>query len=295
MTTQPFPAVSLETIGEPRGDHAYLSLVCQDVATEAFTVSDITQAVRRGAAKLAGVTTKVFRTLTTWDFQRPEMLADRAVMYALKKVNYMDLDTLTVAVPVGMSFQHGDLDAYTRHWEQTILPAMVQMEADVLAPLISRFETLLTYPLEANVKRLDSAIPDRNRDKLTALIEDEARWHQDQGNRAGEVLYTTAFGSNRACYETLGRVNNINKSYWKVAPPKAIQASTERLSRAAAELFDGIENDSDYQPGPNVLKTLAGDLELAAHWVEWYSLMATRLTDLTGALHTTQVKLFRVL
>jgi len=134
------------------------------------------------------------------------------------------------------------------------------------------------------------------KEQLTALTqykEREAPWLVE-GNRTHEADFTVLFHNLKAFSETARLVNAVNAKRWSVAPPKEVAMRGQSLSRVA-EALQQIMEGGGVVPHRDTLLLLASEIELAALWLEWYSVLTTRIMDLTAAMKTNERKLMRVL
>lgn len=268
-----------------------LLLACEGLSVEvSVSNEDLVQTVVSGVSRIGRALKDAFQFVTTWDFSQPERLEPTRVERALRKVQYTSLDQLKVHKPIG--FQ-GQLHPYATELVTARLQPLIAVNQIILPLFITRFGNYLNNPDDLRQRRIESLPESYSAEVLDELIADEAKWTID-GNRSTEEYYQTLFQNNRECVETMALVNDLNQRRWKEAPPREVAKQVERLNQVALALFNQLKDDS-VPVSRQVTQALAQELQLAARWTEWYSVMVTRIIDLTTALKLTESKLLRVL
>jgi hypothetical protein len=262
---------------------------CQTVSAEAFSIDDLKKVVSDRLPKLSAALKDAFRFVTTWDHSKPEVLNPNAVMATLRKVQYTDLDEFKIHKPVGFK---GNLHAYTLHQLRN-LELLNDIPTAVLTPVTTRFAYYLNDLTRLEERRIESIAEEMDLAVLQEAVELEAAWFI-KGNRSSEGLFTELFDNNAECSAAMTEINRINASRWAAAKPSLVADLTGRLVKTADALFAAIQQ-AEQPISKQVVAALASELELAARWVEWYSVTVTRLIDLTTALKLNEKKLLRAL
>lgn len=229
-----------------------------------------------------------FRFMTTWDYSKPEVINASQVESTLKRVMYTDMDELRVNVPVGFT---GNMKAYIDHLQRMPIEYMAALSSELLYEVESHFARYIASP-DAVRDRTVHVLKSRFTPELLAeLIKTEASWTKS-GSRHVEKDYTAIFNNNRECIESMQGINLINKKRWSEANPDKVRESNTRVLKVVEALFKQLQ-DSDVKANPAQVQHMAAVLQNAAKWVEWYSVMATRIMDTTAALKLTEKKLLR--
>lgn len=263
---------------------------CQTISVEAYNVADLHALLQSRTAKLSAGLKDVFRFLTTWDYSRPEVLNASAVRAKLRQARYTDVAEIVVAKPVGFL---GNLEDYTQELYVQHLPYMAGIRGSVL----EKTTRLLSYYVNdlerLQERRVETPAQEYSAAIREGLIEKEARWTVE-GNRASEAAFGELYVNNTGCVTAMQVINDINHRRWAQANPKVIAKQVQDLQQVAAALLTAIHQQK-ITPSKQVMAELATNLEHAARWVEWFSVMQTRVIDTTTALKHTERTLLRVL
>lgn len=266
-----------------------LYVACEQYSQEAFNISDISRSILTRTAKLTAVFRDAFRFVTTWDYSRPEVLNVRSLARVLKSHQYTDVADIVVYKPVGF---HGNLLEYVNELQQVQLPTLASIRESVLQHARRELSAYIDDPDSLNENRAMTLVtPGFSLAKLEELKRTEAKW-VIAGNRSTEATYGELFQNHNECSEALTKLNTVNASRWKTANPK--QVSDELMSTTAivGRLLESL-NQEGVGVSDQVRKVIAEQVELIARWIEWYSVMVTRIIDLTAAMKLTEKKLLR--
>ncbi len=263
---------------------------CQTISTEAYSASDLYALVQNRTAKLKAGLNDVFRFLTTWDYSRPEVINASAVRAKLRQARYTDVADIVVAKPVGFL---GNLEDYAQELYVQHLPYMAGIRSSVL----EKTSRLLAYYLNdlerLSERRVETPAQEYSAAARESLIEKEARWTVE-GNRASEAAFGDLYVNNVGCVTAMQTINDLNRRRWAEANPKVIAKLVQALQQTATALLEAI-HQREQTPSKQVMAELANRLEQAARWVEWFSVMQTRMIDTTTALKHTERTLLRAL
>lgn len=231
-----------------------------------------------------------FRFMTTWDFSQPERLDANGVKRLLSKVQYTDIADITIYQPVGFT---GNLAAYAAELLAEQLPTLTALQHGLIKPAQKRFGYYLSDLENLTERRVQQDRGDFTEERLSRLVATEAKWTVT-GNRTTEVPFGRVFDNNTQCSETMEVVGHINAKRWQDANPKVIEKEVKALVEIVLKLVSLIDDKTAPVSKPVAL-LLASEIGLVARYIEWYSVMSTRLTDFTTALKLTEKKLFRAL
>jgi len=263
---------------------------CQTVSTEAYTISELHSLVQNRMAKLKAGLNDVFRFITTWDYSRPEVINTNSVRAKLRQSRYTDVADIVVAKPVGFL---GNLEDYVQELYVQHLPYMAGIRPSVLMKT-SRLMAYYLNDLERlSERRVETPSKEYSDEIRASLIEKEARWTVE-GNRSSEAAFGDLFVNNNGCVTAMDVVNKLNRRRWAEANPKEIVKEVQRLQQTATALLDAIHRQ-ETTPSKQVMAEIANNLQHAARWVEWFSVMQTRVIDTTTALKHTERTLLRAL
>jgi len=279
MTVQTtHPAQGLETPEFQR-----LLDACHAVSTEAFDLGDLNEIISGRLPKITAALKDAFRFMTTWDYSRPEVVNAMSVNGVLRKYQYTDMDSVMVTKPLGFT---GNLHDYVSELKNQQLGCLTGLVDHVLKPAQARFAHYLNHP-EDLVQRHLEPTPVWSKDVLAACINAERKWVVE-GNRDTDGVFTELYHSNRQCVDAMVTINDINKERWNKANPKTVAKETDLLVKLADRVFKSMPTSPTVSKA--VLTTLATELELAGRWVEWYSVLTTRIINTTTALKYTETK-----
>lgn len=264
---------------------------CEVISNEAFTIKDINRTIVQKTARLGAVLKDAFRFMTTWDYSKPEQLNPQQVYKLLKETPYTDIIDLGVYKPLGFK---GWIYAYVQDIESVQLPVLEGVVTQVLQPAQKRFGYYLSDLQNLTEKRIkEQKSNDYTLDRLQTLINTEGKW-TIEGNRTTEANYGDLYQNNNECYQTLLTMNTINTRRWNNANPKHVAKQMDDVVSVSKALLTTMEQNQTLV-SRQVIQLLADEITLVARWVEWYSVMTTRILDTTAALKLTEKKLLRVL
>lgn len=263
---------------------------CQVVSTEAFGNEGIADVVTNHLPKLTATLKDAFRFVTTWDYSRPEVINVGSVSAKLRRVRYTDLESVNVAKPVGFM---GNLHDYVASLQAQRLQYLTGMADSVLGHTTKNMAYYLNTLENLQERRVGNINAKYDTAILASLVEEEGRWLVE-GNRSSEAPFTDLYDNNTDCRHAMELMNDINLQRWKHANPKDIARRVSELKEVAETLLTTI-NERDVSVSKQVVRKIADELELTARWVEWYSVMQTRIIDTTTALKHQEKTLVRVL
>ena len=265
-----------------------LDIVCDQVATEAFSVGDLSNYLTQKSAQITATLTDAFRFLTTRDYKRPESLNAIALGRYLSTKQYTALQDIEVHVPVG--FQGSLLD-YVKHLHGAPHAHMTCLIRDVLVPAQKRFGYYLSNPTESNDRRDFQGGSKFSLDDLKALTDAEANF-VIMGNHSSRRPLGDVFANLGEVELVAAGINHINKEVWRDAVPGQVEHEVQKLVKISTALFDTLAGGSN--ASSQFTAALAEELRTVAKWVEWYSVMQTRLGDLTTAMKLNEKELMSV-
>lgn len=271
--------------GETRADLERFTSTCQSISLEAHTVADFESFSKQWLPKLQATLADAFRFLTTWDYSRPETLNVSAMSSRLKHVDFTDLDDVMVSKPVGF---YGHLSDYAADLVKVQTPLLIALEKE-LTKVNRHLGRYLQDPSALKSLTYTRVLTHDPRDAL----EKEAEWYI-VGNRSSEGSFTDLYANKSDYLTTLGQVNTINAQRWKNANPNAIARLVQSINQIGETVLKEAQTEGS-AVSRRVVVGIADDLELAARWVEHYSVITTHIMDLTSALKTTEKKLLRAL
>lgn len=256
-----------------------LAELYQTVSEEAFTVGDVNNYLQRRAARVSATIQDAFRTLTTFDFKRPEVINVGAMSRTLGTRDYTDLAELTVYVPVG--FQ-GDLKSFvtflTNEAERVITSAVL----GVLAPAQKCFSHYINQPADSQDRRELIYKPTITPEMLKKVVDGMGQF-TIAGNRRTTAALADVFENKNSIPTTADLVNKLNTTVWRQASPEKVEAEAQKLAKLATTLF-GILESSDNGTSAEFLTNLTKLLKDVGEYLEWYAAFYTRLGDLTAAM-----------
>lgn len=265
-----------------------LDVVCDQVATEAFSVGDLSNYLTQKSAQITAALSDAFRFLTTRDYKRPEMLNAIALGRYLNTKQYTALQDIEIHVPVG--FQ-GNLLDYVKHLHGAPHAHMTCLIRDVLIPAQKRFGYYLSNPTESNDRRDFQGGSKFSLADLKALTDAEAAF-VIAGNHSARRPLGDVFNNLGEIELAMAGINHVNKEVWRDAVPGQVEAEVQKLVKISTALFDTLAGGSN--ASSQFTAALAEELRTVAKWVEWYSVMQTRLGDLTTAMKLNEKELMSV-
>lgn len=278
------------TMAQTRPETERFIAQCQTLSTEAFGNEGIADVITKHLPKFSASLKDAFRFVTTWDFSRPEVINVSSVNMRLRQVRYTDLEAVNVPKPVGFI---GNMHDYVAGLKNQKLDYLVGVGTEVLETTTKHLAYYLN-DLDNLQERRVGQLPEKYRAKvLASLIDQEAQWLVE-GNRSSEAPFTDLFANNADCMFAMMMINDINQQRWAKANPTDLAKRVQRLQQTADALFGAIQESETAVSRP-VMAKIADELELAAKWVEWFSVMQTRIIDTTSAMKQMEKVLLRVL
>jgi hypothetical protein len=277
-TPQPEVEEPVAVEAEPNGLGDLLELF-ETVSEEAFTVGDVNSWLQRKAAKISATVRDNFRTLTTFNFKRPEVINVQPLARSLGTRDYTDLVGLDVYVPVG--FQN-ELLGYATTLTSVSQPLAAGALTDVLLPAQKCVGYYINNTGEANETRELICKPKTTTGDIAKVVQAESAYFIAGNHRATAPL-GDVFENKNAIITTADMLNKINHSLWQQVPPEKIQAEVEKLSKLSTTLLGLLENNSDNTSAVFV-KSIVGQLVEVGRFIEWYATLMTRLGDFTSAM-----------
>jgi hypothetical protein len=254
--------------------------IYETVSQEAFTVGDVNNYLQRKSAKISAVVRDNFRALTTWNFQRPEVINVSPLARALNTRNFTDISELAVNVPVGFD---GMLVDFATLLTNQSLPLATGVIVDVLLPAQKCFAYYINSPVDTGEVRELVFKPKYSYGDLEAVIKQEATF-QIPGNRRSSAALQDVFASKQDITTTADLVNKLNHTLWQQVTPQRVQAETDKLVKLSTTLLGILEGGEVTNTSAVFVKSLMGQLVDVGRFVEWYSTLMTRLGDLTTAM-----------
>ena len=282
---EPMPdeAELLKAAAEPQAEEtgglADLIDVYETVSEEAFVVGDLNNYLQRKSAKISAAIRDNFRTLTTWNFKRPEVINVQPLARALNTRDYTDLCELSVYVPVGFN---GELLEYATLLTNQSQPLASGILVNMLLPAQKCFAYYINSPGETQDRRELVIKPKFTLGQLDAVIKAEAKF-LIAGNHRSTSLLCDVFENKNAIVSTADLLNKLNHTLWQQVTPEKVKEETDKLVKVSTVLFGLLEN-SDNKTSPVFLKSLMGQLVEVGKFVEWYSTLMARLADFTSAM-----------
>lgn len=266
---------------EPEAPNALGSLadIYQTVSEEAFTVGDLNNYLQRRSAKISAMVQDSFRTLTTFNFKKPEQLNVAAMTRSLNTRDYTDLVELQVYIPVGFQGELKDYVAVLAGDAERLVTGIVH---EVLQPTQKCFAHYVNQPLDTNDRRELIYKHKHSADTLTQVKEAVAKFHIS-GNRRTTAELGEVFENKNAIVTVADMVNKLNQTLWRQVPPERVEQETNKLVKLSSALF-GILESSDNNSSPEFVKGLVQQLKEVGEFVEWYAAYQTHMADLTAVM-----------
>lgn len=263
-----------------------LTQICDEVSQEAFSVGDLTGYLAKKSSVITEALTGAFKFLISRDYKRPETLNAIALGRHLATRQYTALEDLEVATPIG--FQ-GNLLNYAKHLHGPTHAHMTCLIRDVLVPAQKRFGYYISNPADANERRGFQYGAAWTLEDLEKLKAEEAQFIIP-GNHISRHPLGDVFANLSEIELTAAAINHVNKEVWRDAPPGQVEAEVQKLVKISTALFDTLSG-GNAQASSQFTAMLAEELRTVAKWVEWYSIMQTRLGDVTTAMRLNEKEL----
>jgi len=263
---------------------------CVAVSQETYSAEDFAGMLTKRLPKLTASLKDAFRFITTWDYARPEVINVSSLRMKLRQVQYTDIDGVVVPKPVGFT---GNLHDYLQGVHKQRLDVMVKLNKEVLTKILRNLAYYMENPDGLKEHRDTQKTVSYDQRFLDSLINEERKWLLE-GNRSSEAEFGELFGSNTECLNAVALINDINQVRWRQANPKDVSHQVKALQQTAEMLLDTVKQNQE-PPSKVVMVKIADELELAARWVEWFSVMQTRIIDTTTAMKQMEKVLLRAL
>lgn len=249
------------------------------VATEAFLVGDMNNWLQRKAARISAAINDAFRTLTTFNFERPEVINVGAMRRILATRDYTDLTELKVYIPVGFN---GSLIDYVQHLSTQGQGLAQRLVIELLHPMQKCLSHYINRPGDSMDSRELMFAPKLSLDELSTVKSQTAEFFIAGNRRTTEDL-GNVFGNKNEITTTAERLNQLNASLWNQVRPELVEKETQKIVSLATTLMGQLES-SDNNTSPEFIKTITGLIGMTGQYVEWYAALQTQLADFTAAM-----------
>lgn len=261
--------------------------LCNTISTEAFAVGNLSGYLNRRIAQLSNAAREAFRSVFTRNFKTPEVLNAAPVARLLQTIQYTELADKLAYIPTGFT---GNFREYTQELETKVQPYLVGLTKEVLIPSQKRFGHYLNNLQDINERRNFEAGSKYSLQMLEERIRDEGKW-TIRGNHRDNAPWGELFNNNGEISAAFMSLNQVNQACWKASSPQLVEREVNRLMQIATTLFEYLEEEASEHATAQFVEMLATELQTVARWVEWYSVMATRLLDITAAMKENEKQL----
>lgn len=251
----------------------------ETIATEAFTVGDMNTWLQRRGAKISAAISNAFRNLTTFNFERPEVINTGAMRRTLSTHNYTDLMDLKVYIPVGFN---GSLADYVNHLSGPAQGLAQQLVVTLLVPVQKCLSHYINQPGDSMDSRELVFAPKLSLDELNAVKSQTAKYFIAGNRRTTEDL-GNVFGNKNEIITTTEHLNQLNTSLWNQVRPETVERETQKVVKLATTLLGQLENE-DSNTAPEFIKNITDLIGMTGLYVEWYAVLQTQLADFTSAM-----------
>lgn len=251
----------------------------EEVTTEAFVVGDMNNWLQRKGARISASINDAFRTLTTFNFEKPEVVNTNALRRILSTRDYTDLVELKVYIPVGFN---GTLIDYVNHLSIQGQGLAQRMIVELLLPIQKCLSHYINRPGDSMDSRELAFAPKLDLDVLSAVKSQTAKYFVS-GNRRTTTDLGDAFGNKNEIITTAEKLNQLNASLWQQVRPETVERETQNVVKLATTLM-GLLEDSDNNTSPEFIKLITGLIGVTGQYVEWYAAFQTQLADFTAAM-----------
>lgn len=274
-----------------------LTVACEELAIEAFTVTDLSKAISLNASRIKQQLKKTFRDAFQLPQTPPTTLRVQAVRRSLQRVRYSDLTDFTVQTPVGFHpkpeyflLYVGSLVNQHASLVQSI-PQTLDKAKAILAGVVNEPEQLTEKVVTSYNKTFLTTLQGMNQRVQDLWQENRAYFDRDHDNSAA---FTDVYQNLAEYTDIETKLNEANSAHWKHAGPRRIKAKVDDLSEIAQRVIDLIDHHRDTATKQQVeyLSQLIGE---SAKLVEYYAAITTVMTDTTEAMYTTDQKILRAL
>lgn len=262
---------------------------CEIVSNESFTL--VPGMVKRSRDRIVAYLRDGVRSITTWDFTRPEVVNVAQVRSALSRAKYMDLAEFMVDTPVGFNANESEINDYINALSQVLkdledgFKIVTDRVSWVLGNFISDPEIFSEYPDRSHLEMFGEK---ENLAHLTDTSSLGIFFNEERGHLAP---FTSVYASNNECVTACHTLNSLNSHRWQRLNPKEVKRHLDRINTAATSVFVVL----DRQKNPNVenVKLMMNAVLFAAQWSRHYAIVSAKLIDATTALKHTEQKLLK--
>lgn len=249
------------------------------IATEAFVVGDMNNWLQRKGARISASINDAFRTLTTFNFEKPEVVNTNALRRILSTHDYTDLVELKVYIPVGFN---GTLVDYVNHLSIQGQGLAQRMIVELLLPMQKCLSHYVNRPGDTMDSRELAFAPKLDLDTLNTLNSQTAEYFVS-GNRRTTADLGDVFDNKNELVESAEKLNQLNASLWQQVRPETVERETQKVVKLATTLM-GLLESNDNNTSPEFIKTITGLIGMTGQYVEWYAAFQTQLADFTAAM-----------
>lgn len=249
------------------------------VTTEAFVVGDMNNWLQRKGARISASINDAFRTLTTFNFERPETINVGSIRRTLATRDYTDLVDLKLYIPVGFN---GSLIDYVNHLSIQGQGLAQRFVVELLTPMQKCLSHYINRPGDSMDSRELMFAPKLSADTLNALKSQTAKYFVAGNRRTTEDL-GNVFGNKNEIVATADKLNQLNVSLWNQVRPELVEKETQKVVKLATTLMGQLES-SDNNTSPEFIKNITGLIGVTGQYVEWYAVLQSQLADFTVAM-----------
>lgn len=255
------------------------------VSTEAGFIGNVARYFSRRADSLNIAVREGFKYLTTFTYDPMETLHPGQMVSFVQNLDYMELEDLKVAQPVGFKDK---LLPYTASLLDRA-KVMDQVLEQVIRPATARFGHYLTTPVD-RAERRGFQYGVQIGQSIDELVKADAQFFAS--SRSSTASFGKLFDSMSDFVGSERNMLEVN-TVLKGGVTSDVKNAVNALSLTATALIDRIGKESDIKTSSEFAKMMAEELTEVAKWVEWYAVQMTRIIETNNVLYAIEVELLK--